>query len=259
MILLSELSRRRIRSITKLIRVGRVEFVVVLRVDKEKGYIDLSKRRVAPEDVVKADKKYTKAKAVHSLLRHIAQVRHVKLEDLYKQIAWPLARQFGHAYEAFKLAIIEPDKVFSHLPDVAADLKDLLQKEILERLTPQAVRVRADVEATCFAYAGYGAPLCVFSVIFLLVSSFRQHRRGQGRSARRHRCANRAHAGQSEAAGAAALRDVVRGDRQRGGHRAAGEGDFASRGGAQEGARRFGCQDCAACRDGARRRRVDAH
>jgi translation initiation factor 2 alpha subunit (eIF-2alpha) len=37
MILLSELSRRRIRSIQKLIRVGRNEVVVVLRVDKEKG------------------------------------------------------------------------------------------------------------------------------------------------------------------------------------------------------------------------------
>ena len=37
MILLSELSRRRIRSIPKLIRVGRNEVVVVLRVDEEKG------------------------------------------------------------------------------------------------------------------------------------------------------------------------------------------------------------------------------
>ena len=39
MILLSELSRRRIRSIQKLIRVGRNEVVVVLRVDKEKGVL----------------------------------------------------------------------------------------------------------------------------------------------------------------------------------------------------------------------------
>lgn len=39
MILLSELSRRRIRSINKLIRVGRNECVVVIRVDKEKGGI----------------------------------------------------------------------------------------------------------------------------------------------------------------------------------------------------------------------------
>lgn len=39
MILLSELSRRRIRSVSKLIRVGRQEVVVVLRVDKEKGIL----------------------------------------------------------------------------------------------------------------------------------------------------------------------------------------------------------------------------
>jgi translation initiation factor 2 subunit 1 len=37
MILLSELSRRRIRSVNKLIRIGKTEPVVVIRVDKEKG------------------------------------------------------------------------------------------------------------------------------------------------------------------------------------------------------------------------------
>ncbi len=38
MILLTELSRRRIRSINKLIRVGRNEVVVVVRVDRDKGF-----------------------------------------------------------------------------------------------------------------------------------------------------------------------------------------------------------------------------
>lgn len=37
MILLSELSRRRIRSINKLIRIGKTEPVVVIRVDRDKG------------------------------------------------------------------------------------------------------------------------------------------------------------------------------------------------------------------------------
>ena len=64
MILFSELSRRRIRSISKLIRVGRQEAVVVLRVDKEKGYIDLSKRRVSPEDFATCEEKFNKSKAV---------------------------------------------------------------------------------------------------------------------------------------------------------------------------------------------------
>jgi len=73
MILLSELTRRRIRSVSKLIKVGRIEPVMVLRVDKEKGYIDLSKRRVSPEDVQACEEKYNKSKMVHSILRHVAE------------------------------------------------------------------------------------------------------------------------------------------------------------------------------------------
>lgn len=39
MIMLSELTRRRIRSINKLVRIGRNECVAVIRVDEEKGKI----------------------------------------------------------------------------------------------------------------------------------------------------------------------------------------------------------------------------
>jgi transcriptional accessory protein Tex/SPT6 len=42
MILLSELSRRRIRSINKLVRVGRNEAVMVLRVDQDKGVLSIN-------------------------------------------------------------------------------------------------------------------------------------------------------------------------------------------------------------------------
>ena len=96
MILLSELSRRRIRSINKLIRVGRTEVVVVLRVDKDKGYIDLSKRRVSPEDIAKCEEKYNKSKAVHSIIRHVSETCKIKQEDLYKQFGWykPRPRMF---------------------------------------------------------------------------------------------------------------------------------------------------------------------
>ncbi len=69
---MSELTRRRIRSVNKLIRIGNIEPVIVVRVDESKGYIDLSKRRVAPEEVKLADDKYNKSKAVHSILRHVA-------------------------------------------------------------------------------------------------------------------------------------------------------------------------------------------
>lgn len=47
------------------INVGRQEVALVLRVDKDKGYIDLSKRRVSPEDIEQLEEKYNRSKAVH--------------------------------------------------------------------------------------------------------------------------------------------------------------------------------------------------
>jgi translation initiation factor 2 subunit 1 len=69
------------------------------------GYIDLSKRRVDPEDVAKCEERYNKAKAVHSVLRHVADMKGKSLEDLYQTIGWPMYKKYGHAYDAFKLAL----------------------------------------------------------------------------------------------------------------------------------------------------------
>ena len=159
MILLSELSRRRIRSIHKLIRVNRNEVVMVLRVDKEKGYIDLSKRRVSPEDVAACEDRFNKAKAVHGVLRHLAERRKYYLEDLYEKIGWPLYKKFGHAYDAFKMAISEDKNAVDPFADleVPQDLKDDLKTYILRRLAPQPIKIRSDIEVSCFTYEGIDA------------------------------------------------------------------------------------------------------
>ncbi|ODQ81160.1 hypothetical protein BABINDRAFT_59783 [Babjeviella inositovora NRRL Y-12698] len=156
MVLLSELSRRRIRSIQKLIRVGKNEVVVVLRVDKEKGYIDLSKRRVSSEDVAKCEERYTKSKAVHSILRHCAEKFNLPLEGLYKTVGWPLSRKFGHAYDAFKVSITDPT-IFNDVTPPNEEVLAELKMYISRRLTPQAIKIRADVEVSCFGYEGIDA------------------------------------------------------------------------------------------------------
>ncbi|KAF3557523.1 hypothetical protein F2Q69_00017732 [Brassica cretica] len=46
------------RQILAHIKVGRIEPVMILRVDKEKGYIDLSKRRVSEEDIQTCEERY---------------------------------------------------------------------------------------------------------------------------------------------------------------------------------------------------------
>ncbi|GAB2274266.1 hypothetical protein Dimus_009031 [Dionaea muscipula] len=172
MILLSELSRRRIRSVNSLIKVGRIEPVMVLRVDKEKGYIDLSKRRVSEEDIQACEERYNKSKLVHSIMRHVAETMNTDLEDLYVRIGWPLYRKYGHAFEAFKLIVADPDSILNSLtyevkeagpdgqevtkvvPAVTPEIKDALVKNIRRRMTPQPLKIRADIEMKCFQFDG---------------------------------------------------------------------------------------------------------
>ncbi|CCD73431.1 Eukaryotic translation initiation factor 2 subunit 1 [Caenorhabditis elegans] len=162
MILLSELSRRRIRSVNKLIRVGRSESVVVIRVDKDKGYIDLSKRRVYQKDLKQCDERFANAKMVNSILRHVAeQVGYTtdeELEDLYQKTAWHFDRKEKRkaaSYDAFKKAITEPTILDEC--DISADIKEKLLEDIRKKLTPQAVKIRADIEVSCFDYDGIDA------------------------------------------------------------------------------------------------------
>ncbi|CAF0821749.1 unnamed protein product [Didymodactylos carnosus] len=162
MILLTELSRRRIRSINKLIRVGRNEVVVVVRVDRDKGYIDLSKRRVSPEDISKCEEKFVRGKTVNSILRHTAEVLEIKtneeFEELYEKTAWyydDKYKRVGACYDVFARAV--SDEVELDDCKVDAHTKEILIANIRRRLTPQAVKCRADIEVACYGYEGVDA------------------------------------------------------------------------------------------------------
>lgn len=162
MILLSELSRRRIRSINKLIRVGRSECVVVIRVDKDKGYIDLSKRRVSPEDIVRCEEKFAKGKVVNSILRHVGEIlgytTDEQFEELCEKTAWhfdeKMKRQAA-SYDIFKAAVNDPSLLDEC--DLDEKTKETLLLHMKRRLMSQAVKVRADIEVGCCVYEGIDA------------------------------------------------------------------------------------------------------
>ncbi|KAF2287664.1 hypothetical protein GH714_002186 [Hevea brasiliensis] len=167
MILFSELSRRRIRSVSSLIKVGRIEPVMVLRVDKEKGYIDLSKRRVSEEDIQACEER-----VLAILHLHLGEFNTRNFEELYIHIGWPLYRKYGHAFEAFKIIVTDPDSVLNSLtrevkeigpdgqevtkvvPAVSEEVKEALVKNIRRRMTPQPLKIRADIEMKCFQFDG---------------------------------------------------------------------------------------------------------
>eukprot|EP00408_Alexandrium_pacificum_P024950 CAMPEP_0171198664 /NCGR_PEP_ID=MMETSP0790-20130122/23060_1 /TAXON_ID=2925 /ORGANISM="Alexandrium catenella, Strain OF101" /LENGTH=341 /DNA_ID=CAMNT_0011663977 /DNA_START=170 /DNA_END=1195 /DNA_ORIENTATION=- len=168
MVLLSELSKRRIRSVSKLLRVGRTEICMILRVDKDKGYIDLSKRRVEPEDASAKEESFAKAKAVHGIMRHVASMNNIEVEDLCMKVSWPLYanKKFQDAHDALKQHINGEINVWAELDftQPGKDLSDLAEKikadidiHLRRRLVQQTLRLRAKIEVSCSEYEGIDA------------------------------------------------------------------------------------------------------
>ncbi len=122
------------------------------------GYIDLSKSRIMTGDIEKCEDRYNKAKMVHSILRQVAEQRKISLESLYISIGWPLYKKYGHAYDAFKLALSSDSEgnIFDGLI-ISEDIKQDIINNIKRKLAPQPVKVRADIEVTCFKYEGVDA------------------------------------------------------------------------------------------------------
>jgi len=166
MMLLSELSKRRIRSVAKLLRVGRTEICLVLRVDTDKGYVDLSKRRVEPEDASAKEEQFARAKAVHGIMRHVAQTHEIPVNELSAKASWPLYAKYTDAFEAYKkhinqeldlwkeLDFSQPGQDLSSLAD---KIKEDIELNLRRRLIQQTVRLRAKVEVSCSEYEGIDA------------------------------------------------------------------------------------------------------
>ena len=123
------------------------------------GYIDLSKSRIMAGDIEKCEDRFNKAKMVHGVLRQVAELKKTTLEGLYKTIGWPLYRKYGHAYDAFKLALSnESDEdIFEGLPNLSEETKEDILVNIKRKLAPQPMKIRSDIEITCFTYEGVDA------------------------------------------------------------------------------------------------------
>ena len=74
-----------------------------------------------PPPEQKCEDRFAKSKLVHSIMRHVAETTGCNLEQLYAEVAWPLYRLYGHAYNAFATMVTdaEADAVFKRLADEA--------------------------------------------------------------------------------------------------------------------------------------------
>lgn len=86
LIMFSEFTRKRARSVHRLVKVGKKEALIVTKVDEERGFIDLSKKRVTPEDWKACDDKYNKHLKVHNIMKQTAAHLEEDLDSLYARV-----------------------------------------------------------------------------------------------------------------------------------------------------------------------------
>lgn len=156
----TEVTRIRIRAIGRVIKVGKNEAAQVIRIDKDKGYIDLSKKQVTPKEAKECEDRYSKGNDVRSIVCYVAKECGMSAEEAMKMIAYPLyRRQPGkHAYtwlqELHKTRNVEEILGPLNLPEKA---KEVLLNTVDHKMKTGTFLIHADIEMTCFQCDGVNA------------------------------------------------------------------------------------------------------
>jgi len=151
----SEISRKRMRSVLRHVRTGQKQVLQVLRVDPERGFVDLSKKYITDVEREAGSDKYNKGKTVHSITSYVAELTHKEVEDIYKKYVWGLYdSEHAHPFDAFKSLASEGEPIWKDVEDPDPEVIDAFAKVVKQRLATQPVKIGAQIEVTCYSEAG---------------------------------------------------------------------------------------------------------
>lgn len=143
LILLGELSKKRVKNVNQITKVGNLEVCIVLRVDKEKGYIDLSLAKVNENEKSECRKIYLKNKLAYQIMMKAAKRLNTNVTTLYDEFGYEKGEEFGSLYHFF--ALVKEDNTILEDSELGLVIKKLIKDEF----QASSFKVRADVEVTC--------------------------------------------------------------------------------------------------------------
>ena len=144
MIHISEISPGRIRNIRDFVAEGKVVVCKVLGVNRERGYIDLSLRRV--NETLKRNKlnEIKQELKAEKIIEMIAQNHKKELKAVYEEIARPILETYDMVYLAF--TDLAQEKLNIDELKIPAEYKKELSESVAKRFKPE--RIPADVPET---------------------------------------------------------------------------------------------------------------
>jgi translation initiation factor 2 subunit 1 len=143
----SEISSSWIRNIHDFVRENQKMVLKVLRVDPEKGHVDLSLRRVTKRERIEKIKSWKKERKADALLRGVAEKLGIPLEEAFQKGGAALEEKYG-LYEGFERLVKEGPEAMTKL-GVAEDVAKAFSQVAEERIKIKMVKVRGTIEVHC--------------------------------------------------------------------------------------------------------------
>jgi translation initiation factor 2 subunit 1 len=143
----SEISSSWIRNIRDFVRENQKLVLKVLRVDLDKGHIDLSLRRVTKREKIEKIKVWKKDRKADALLRGVGEKVGLSYDEVYEQAGRVIEENFG-LYDGFEKAAIEGFEVLTAV-GVPENLAKVFAEVAVERIRVKLVKVKGTIEVRC--------------------------------------------------------------------------------------------------------------
>ena len=144
---ISEISSARIRNVRDFVRENQKMVLKVLRVDVEKGHIDLSLRRVTKRERIEKIKSWKRDRKGEALLHAVAEKLGLPIHEVYQKAGVILEENYG-LYDGFEKAVKEGVEVLTKL-NIPEDIAKVIVQVAEERIKIKMVKVKGTLEIRC--------------------------------------------------------------------------------------------------------------
>ena len=138
---ISEVSPGRIRNIRDYVKEGKKIVCKVLKVDEEKGHIDLSLRRVNQGQRINKINEYKQAQKAEKILSSVAKKLDISLEDVYKKFGYDIINKYENLNSYFQELLLN-GALIKELK-LSDKIEKILLEIVNERMKPSRIKISA--------------------------------------------------------------------------------------------------------------------
>ena len=152
MLHISEVSPGRIRNLRDYVKEGKVIICVVLRIQQERGLIDVSLRRVNEGQRRKKLSQIKQEQTAEKIVEFIAKERKIEFRKLYDELTDLIFEKYSSLYECFEEVVMEDLSLISL--GIKEDLAKQLDEIIKQRIKPPKIFIGGKLFLTSYADDG---------------------------------------------------------------------------------------------------------